>query len=228
MLRSDEQMAVRDAKSLEIKQAFERAQVGVAHQRHPGMPYSSVIAYLNYGYRWQRQVMVSVEDNGDCRVFMTGLYAVPEGKTGGGIDVGSIPLLFALPGTTPDLGHAIVRRVREESVKDSESMPTKLYEPPKPPVPLSELRSLGDLIDAYEKHDLCKPYSDLLVEVLKKVGKVNHRGEVWFVDLGVHVCHLATAPSSKPGVGPDGQPVVYTNAAHIRLGPFLESDRVPG
>src|SRR3954470_11685375 len=42
-------------------------------------------------------------------------YVVPKGKTGADIDVGEMPLLFALPGTTPGIGDAIVRRVREES-----------------------------------------------------------------------------------------------------------------
>lgn len=84
------------------------------------------------------------------------------------------------------------------------------------------------MIDAYEKHYFCKPYSDLLIQVLKKIGRVNHRGEEWSLDVGGHVCHTETAPGSKPIVGPDGQPVVYTNAAHIRLDPFLESETGTG
>ncbi len=228
MLRSEEQMAIREAKSQEIKQAFERAQVGVVHHSHPGAPHSSIVAYLNHGYGWQRQVIVAVEDNGDCRVFMSRLYDVPEGKTGADIDIGTVPLLFTLPGTSPNLADVLVRQVREASVKDSETIPTKLVEQPKPPVPLSEFRSLGDLIDAYEKHYFCKPYSDLLIQVLKKIGRVNHRGEEWSLDLGEHVCHTETAPESKPILGPDGKPVVYTNASHIRLDPFLESEAGTG
>jgi hypothetical protein len=224
MLRSDEQMAVRDAKTCEIKQAFERAQVGVVHHSHPDAPHSSIVAYLSYGYGWQRQVIVTVEDNGDCRVFMSRLYEVPGGKTGADIVIGKVPLLFNLSGTTPDLGDVLVRRVREASITDSERMSTKLIEQPNPPVPLSDLRSLGDLIDAYEKQNFCKPYSDLLIQVLKKIGRVNHRGEDWFLEVGGHVCHTETAPESKPIVGPDGQAVVHTDASHIRLDPFLESE----
>jgi hypothetical protein len=226
MFRSDEEMAVRDAKSLEVKRAFERAQVGVIHQRNPGMPHCSVIAYLNYGFGGQRQVTVTIEDDGDCRVFMSKLYQVPEGKTGGDIDLGPVPLLFTLPGTTPEVGEAIVRRVREASVQDSESVPVKLFEPPEPPVLVSSLQSLGDLIDAYQQHYFCKAYSDLLIEVLKRVGKVNHRGEEWCVESGGHVSHSVSAPGSKPVFAPDGQPVIYTNAAHIRLAPFLDDRRV--
>lgn len=138
MLHSDEQMVVRDAKSREIKQAFERAQVGVVYHSDPGAPHPSIIAYLNYGYGWQRQVIVTVEDNGDCRVFMSRLYEVPEGKSGADIDIGTVPLLFSLSGTTPYLGDMLVRQVREASVKDSERLPTKLIEQPNPPVSLSQ------------------------------------------------------------------------------------------
>ncbi len=227
MDRSYEEMAVRDARSEEIKLAFEGAHVGVVYQRNPGMPYSSVIAYLNYGFGGQRQVIVTIEDNGDCRVFMTKLYDVPPGKKGSEIDPGEIPLLLALPGTTVNLGETIVRKVREASIESSETMPTKLFEHPDPPIPIREFTTLGDLIDAYEAHYFCTPYSDQLARILGMMGKVSHKGEEWFVDFGGHIFHSETAPGSKPILDADGKPVVYTNAANIRLAPFLHDDLEP-
>ncbi len=221
MDRYDEEMAVRDARSDEIIRAFQRAQLGVVHQRSPGMPYSSVIAYINYGFGGQRQVIVTVEDSGDCQVFLTKLYEVPVGETGRGIDVGQVPLLIAFSGTTPNLGETIVRRVRQASMESSETIPTKLFDAPQPPIPIRELKTLGDLIDAYEAHYLCEPYSDLLRNVLGKMGKVSHKGEEWFVEYAGHICHSETAPGSKPVLHPDGEPVVYTNAVNVRLAPFL-------
>ena len=228
MNRSDEKMAIRDARSEEIKRAFEQAQVGVVYRRNPGMPYSSIVAYLNYGYGGQRQVIVTVEDNGDCRVFMTKLYEVPEGKKGSDIDPGEMPLLFGLPGTTPSLGEIVVRKVREASIESSETMPTRFFAPPDPPIPIDDLTTLGDLIDAYELNFFCEPYSDLLVRILGTLGKVTHKGEEWFVEHGGHVCRTETAPGSKHILGPDGEPVVYTNAVNIKLKPFLDDNLESG
>jgi hypothetical protein len=114
MSRSDEQMSNRDEKCREIEEAFKRAQVGTRHQRMDEMPYSAVTAWLNYGFRGQRRVTVTVDDQGDCRVSLSRLYDVPENKTGDDMLVDEpIPLLFSLPASTPDLGNEIVRRVRE-------------------------------------------------------------------------------------------------------------------
>ena len=124
MFRSKEEMALRDSICEDIKQAFERAGVGVVCQRNSGVPYSSVIAYLNYGFGGQRQALVMVADIGDCHVYMSRIYDVPAGKQGRDIDPGEMPLLFALPGTTPNFAETIVRKIREASIESSETMRT--------------------------------------------------------------------------------------------------------
>jgi hypothetical protein len=227
MFRSNDEMALRDSLCEEIKLAFERAGVGVVYQRYDSMPYSSIIAYLSYGFGGQRQALVTVSDKGDCNAYISKIYSVPEGKTGRNVDPGQMPLLFTLSHPTPDLGESIVGRVREASIDDSETMPTKLFEAPRPPIPVRDLKTLGDLIDAYEAHYLCEPYSDLLGKVLGRMGKVSHKGEEWFVDIGAHICHIETAPGSTPILDPDGEPIVHTNAANVKLAPFLDDEQEP-
>jgi hypothetical protein len=130
MARSNEEMALRDSLCDEIKRAFERAGVGVVYRRYDSMPYSSLIAYLNYGFGGQRQALVTVSDNGDINVYMSKIYNVPPGKTGRNVDPGQMPLLFTLLHPTPELGETLVRRVRQASIEDSETIPTKLFEAP--------------------------------------------------------------------------------------------------
>ena len=227
MFRSNDEIALRDSLCEEIKVAFERAGVGVVYQRDDGMPYSSVIAYLNFGFGGQRQALVKVSDNGDCNAYMSKIYSVPEGSIGRHIDPGEMPLLFTLSHPTPDLGETIIRKIRQASIDDSETIPTKVFQAPEPPIPISKLKTLGDLIDAYETHSFCEPYRELLAKVLGKLGKVSHKAEEWFVDIGGHICHGETVPGSKPILDADGKPVVYTNAANIRLAPWLDDDHEP-
>jgi hypothetical protein len=119
MIRSDEEMTVRDEKCREIEDAFKRAQVGTRHQRMPGMPYSGVDVWLNYGFGGQRRVIITIDDESMCRVFLSPLYGVPEGKSGDDMMLNvQIPLLFALPITSPDLGNEVVRRVREATLQE--------------------------------------------------------------------------------------------------------------
>jgi hypothetical protein len=227
MFRSNDEMALRDSLCEEIKLAFEQADVGVVYQRNDSMPYSSIIAYLNYGFGGQRQALVTVSDKGDSSVYMSKIYTVPPGKTGRNVDPGQMPLSFTLPHPTPDLGKAIVRRARQASIESSETIPTNVFEAPQPPIPIRDLKTLGNLIDAYEAHYYCEPYSDLLGKVLKKMGKVSHKGEEWFVEYGGHICHSETAPGSKPVLDPAGEPVLYTNAVNVRLAPFLDDELEP-
>src|SRR5262245_45966537 len=119
MHRSNDEMALRDSLCEEIKLAFEQAGVGVVYQRNESRPYSSIIAYLNYGFGGQRQSLVTVSDNGDSNVYMSKIYNVPPGRTGRNVDPGQMPLSFTLPHLTPDLGETIVRRVRQASIESS-------------------------------------------------------------------------------------------------------------
>ena len=91
-----------------------------------------------------------------------------------------------------------------------------------PPVALDKLLTLGDLIDAHEKYYLIDQYQVWLNGILSKLGKVHHRGEEWFVDLAGPLCHSKTAPESPEIIGPDGEPVIYTNAAYIKLDAYRE------
>jgi hypothetical protein len=220
MLRSEDELAIRKEKASEIRAAFAQAKVGVEEQHFAGVPYSSVIAYINYLFRWQRRAIVNISDKGDCDVFLSKTYEVPEDRTVVDVDPGEIGRVFSLPSDTVDLGHTLVRLVRERSISDSETIPTMLFPTVPPPVPLSDLRTVAELIDAYEAHRECKLYSDVLALVLKKTGRVMLREAVWELD-GNWICHSEMAPGSPPLRGPDGELIVYTNAAHVRLGPLL-------
>ncbi len=119
MFRSENQMAARDGACRAIKEAFDRAGVGTRHQRMTGMPYSEVAAWLNYGGRRQRRLSALVYDDGTVRVFLSRLYVVAVGKTGDDMLLGEqVPVLFALPITTTDLGDTIVQRVGDALEKD--------------------------------------------------------------------------------------------------------------
>ena len=220
MFRSEDELALRREKAREIREAFERAQVSVEEQHYPGMPQSCVIAYINYLVRSQRRALVTIADNGDCEVFLSKIYEVPPGKTGGDVNPGQLLRVFSLAAGTPDLGSTLVRQVRQHSIEDTESIPTKLFPPEEPPVPFAQLTTLADLIDAHETYYFSKPYNELLGSVLARTGRVEHRAAVWEFD-GRHVCHSEMAPGSPKLRGPDGEIIVYTNAANIRLEPFL-------
>ena len=154
MFRSEDELALRREKAREIKEAFERAQVGVEEQHHSGMPHSCVIAYINYLVRSQRRALVTINDNGDCEVFLSKLYEVPPGRTGGDVHPGQLLRVFSLLAGTPDLGSTLVRQVRQHSIEDTETIPTKLFPPEEPPVPFVQLKTLADLIDAHENVSL--------------------------------------------------------------------------
>jgi hypothetical protein len=220
VLRSEHELALRKERAAEIRAAFARAETGVEEQHFAAVPYSSVIAYINYLFRWQRRALVNTSDKGDCDVFLSKTYEVPEGKTGSDVDPGKMARIFSLPSDTADLGQTLVRLVREHSITDSETIPTKLLPVVPPPIPLTELRTVAELIDAYEAHRDCKLYSDVLASVLKKTGRVMPREVVWEFD-GNWICHSEMAPGSPLLRGPNGDLIAYTNAAHIRLGPLL-------
>jgi hypothetical protein len=132
-------MAKRVARAAEIQEAFRSAGVGVHVEHSDEMPKSTVIAFVdsgsgwtNPGTRWERQIIVFIGDNGDCIAYMTKFYVLPEGKTGADVDTGEETwrLLFEIPGSTPDLGEAVVRKAREASDQDQGTMPTRLIAPP--------------------------------------------------------------------------------------------------
>jgi len=101
-------------------------------------------------------------------------------------------------------------------------MSLKVMQPPPPPVALDRLTTLADLIDVHEQFYLTDQYHTWLKRILAKLGKVHHQREEWFLDLGGHLCHSETAPGSAPITGPGGEPVVYTNAAYIRLDAYRD------
>jgi hypothetical protein len=210
--RSDEEMAVRDAVALEVKGALERAQLGVQYGRNPGMPYCALIAYQNYGHGWQRKILVCISDDGTCSVYMSPLYDVPKGATGERVDVGQFPFLFSLPRATPNLGEELVRRVREASVSSTESVPSRLIPLP---VPLTELCTLSDLIDTYEKYRGEKPYGELLVKVLQRVGKVVHRDRDWWLISGSLISYAESS---------DAESATRTKSTDIDLAPYLSGN----
>lgn len=118
MFRSDEAMAIRDEKCREVETAFKVAQVGTRYQRMPGMPFCQIDTWLNYGFRGQRRVLVTIHDDSMCRVYLSPHYDVPEGKTGDDVTPSQIPFLFDLPVTTLNLGIEVVRRVREATFQE--------------------------------------------------------------------------------------------------------------
>ena len=122
MFRSNHEIALRDSLCEEIKVAFERAGVGVVYQRDDGMPYSSVIAYLNFGFGGQRQALVKVSDNGDCNAYMSKIYSVPEGSIGRHIDPGRDAIVIhALPSNA--------RSWRDRSPVGSGRLPSTILRP---------------------------------------------------------------------------------------------------
>jgi hypothetical protein len=93
------------------------------------------------------------------------------------------------------------------------------------------MESVADLIDAYQAHysDRHFPlpaYTAALSAVLKKLGKLHHRGEEWWL-LNGFVSHSETAPGSAPAKDADGEIPIYTNTVHIRLAPLLEGIDLP-
>ena len=44
-----------------------------------------------------------------------------------------------------------------------------------------------------------------------------HKAKEWFTEHGGHMCHTKAVPGSKPVLGLDREPVIYTNALNIRL-----------
>lgn len=112
MIRSEEQLAIRDRVCREVEEAFRRARVGTRYQRSPWDQYCYVTAYLNYGYRGQRQAIVAVADDGSCRAHVSELYDVPEGMTGSDVQLPMLPTLASLPADTPNIADAIVKAIK--------------------------------------------------------------------------------------------------------------------
>jgi hypothetical protein len=223
----------REAVCQEIKGAFEGAGVGAIVQNYPGMPYAWVAAYINHysgwhsrGQGWQRQALVIIPDDRDeIDVFMSGLYELPAGKRGSDVQIDQLPLLFKLPLNDPALAGEIVNRIRQASLESAETIEVKTIQPPPPPVPLDSLNTLADLINVHEQYyarGQAEQYHAWLKQILSKLGKVHYKGEEWFVGLGGHLCHTETAPESAPVTGPDGEPVIYTNAEYIRLDAYRD------
>ncbi len=113
MFRDDKEMTVRDAKCLDIVGAFGRAGVRARWNRMAAMPTSSVVAWSACGPRRQRRAVATVDDSGECRVFLSAARDVPEGKSGEDwLCCLAMPLLCSLSAGTPDLGDEILRRLR--------------------------------------------------------------------------------------------------------------------
>ncbi len=221
----------RGALCLAVKAAFEHAGVGAIIQDYPMVPYATVKAYINHnsgwhtlGLGWQRQALAFIrDDREEVHVYMTGLYRVPDGKTGQDVASGEqIPLLFTLSRRTPGWFEEVVSRVRLASQANTDTIEVAVIQPPPPPVALEELATLGDLIDVYEKFYFTDQYHAWLMAILSKLGKVHHRHDEWFIDFSGHLCHTETAPTSAAVTGPDGEPVIYTNAAYIRLDAYRD------
>ena len=78
------------------------------------MPTSSVVAWSACGPCRQRRAVVTVDDSGECRVFLSPAHAVPEGRSGEDwLCCLSMPRLCSLPPETPDLGDEVLRRLRD-------------------------------------------------------------------------------------------------------------------
>ncbi|MGO9600874.1 MAG: hypothetical protein ACLP7Q_23075 [Isosphaeraceae bacterium] len=97
-----------------------------------------------------------------------------------------------------------------------------MIQPPPPPVALENLVTLGDLIDVHEKYYLTEHYHTWLKRILSKLGKVHYRREEWSMDFGGQLCHTETAAESAPVTDSDGNPIMYTNAAYIKLDAYRE------
>jgi hypothetical protein len=100
------------------------------------------------------------------------------------VDVGEVPVLFELPSSTPNLGPEIRRRVREASLSDSETVPANLLEKPRePPIPVGQLETVADLIQAFHDQYRSETYAVALQTCLERVGTVVHGGrrEEWFI-----------------------------------------------
>ncbi len=118
MHRSREAMSIRDAKCREIADAFARAGIGSRHNRMPLMPGSSVVAWEGRGPTGQRRAIVTVDDDGHCRVSVTEVCAVAAGSSG--VDMlGGMPstMFCELPAATSNLGEEVLRRLRAEDLR---------------------------------------------------------------------------------------------------------------
>lgn len=220
----------REALCLEAKGAFEQAGVGAVVQNSPSVHYAVVMAYINHrsewhsmGQGWQRQAHVFFLDGGEeIEVFMSGLYRPPEGKGGRDVEIERLQLLFKLPRNTPGWADEIVSRVRQASRASIETFAVKVVQLPPPPIALDKLVTLADLIDAHKRFYLTDQYHAWLKRILTKLGKVHHKHEEWSVEFGGHLCHTETAAGSAPVTGPDGEPVIYTNAAYVKLDAYRD------
>lgn len=220
---------LRGEKGNAIKAAFERAGVGAVYREYPTVNHSWVSAFINpssgwhsLGPGWQRQALVIIEDQ-QCSVTLSHLYQLPKGKGANDLARLELPIsVLRLPIDADDLAETIVNAVRQASLENTATTEVELKTPPPPPVPLSHLNTLADLIEVSEKFYPEDAYQAFLMKVLKKTGKVLYKGEEWFLDHGGLICHSETAPGSAIVRGPDGEPVIYTNAAYIKLDTFRE------
>jgi hypothetical protein len=153
---------------------------------------------------------------------MSGLYRLPEGKTGRDVEIERMPLQFTLSRNTPGWVQEIVNRIRQASQGSADMIEVRVAQSPDPPVALDKLQTLADLIEAHERHYLTRQYHAWLVRILAKLGKVHYRSEEWFINSNGHLCHTETAAGSAAVVGPDGEQVIYTNAAYIKLDAFRD------
>jgi hypothetical protein len=115
MYRSDEEMAVRDEKCREISDAFARAGVGVRYNRMPQMGCSSIVGWETCGPTSQRRTIVTIDDAGDCRIYLSHVCVVAAGNEGVDMLSGmAAPMLCMLPAAVQNLGAEVLRRLRSE------------------------------------------------------------------------------------------------------------------
>lgn len=132
MERTDEQMQKRDALLSEIERTFAEAGYGTRSMRSPAVDYSAVMVYINLGNRRQRRATVTIEDNGNCSLYLSRLYVVPEGQTGDDLaeEIGESPRVHYVAGGE-GVGQDLLKRLRSSIT---------LSHPDSPDVTAEELR----------------------------------------------------------------------------------------
>jgi hypothetical protein len=183
MLNTDSAFAKRETLARQIQAAFVEGQVGTHFANDKRKSFGEIRVYQNFDAGGQRRIFIRVWDDGICRVHMTKIIQVQR-DVADRVDVGDVAELFELPSSTPDLGREIRRRVREESLRDSETVPAMLFDkPPEPPIPVGQLKTIAGLIQAFHDQYLSETYATALRRCVERIGTVvsTERREEWFM-----------------------------------------------
>lgn len=183
MMIEESAFATRERIARQIQAAFTEAELGTHFANDKRKPYAEVPAYHNFDAGGQRRFIIRVWDDGMCRVHMSRIMQIPKGM-GDWVDVGDLPILLELPCTAAEIGSEIRRRTRQASLEDSETVPATLLDRQRePPIPVGQLETVAELIQAFHDQYRSETYSRALQSCPERAGTVFHPGrrEEWFI-----------------------------------------------